>query len=197
VVGAGSIGLLTLAALRALVPETQVAVLARHPFQADEARRLGAAHAVLARRGHLNELARIAGADLLDPLIGPPVAVGGFDRVYLCVAARSAVEDALRFTRAGGEIVMLGNAARLDGIDWTPLWFKELNLRGSLCYGNHAHGGVSRGAFEEALELIATGAAPVRPLLTHTFPLSDYARAIATALDKRGGHCIKVAFRSA
>jgi threonine dehydrogenase-like Zn-dependent dehydrogenase len=195
VIGAGSIGLLTLVALRAIAPRADVTVLARHAFQAEEAMRLGAARTVEARGAYVKTLAEIAGADLLRPLIGPPVAVGGFDRIYVCVAARAAMEDALRFARSGGEVVVLGNAVRLDGIDWTPLWFKELVMRGSLCYGSHEHGGANRGAFEEALGLIADGSAPVRPLLTHTFPLSDYARAIATALDKRAGRCIKVAFR--
>src|SRR5439155_3432619 len=176
-------------------PETRVTVLARHPFQADEARRLGAAHVVRSGSGAVPLLAEISDARLERPLIGPPIAVGGFDRSYVCVAARAGVEEALRFTRSGGEVVLLGNAVRLDGTDWTPLWLKELTLRGSLCYGSHAHGGVTRDAFAEALDLIATGAAPVGPLLTHVFPLADYARAIRTALDKRGGGCIKVAFR--
>jgi hypothetical protein len=32
-------------------------------------------------------------------------------------------------------------------------------------------------------------------LLTHTFPLGDYRKALATARNKAGGESIKVAFR--
>jgi len=123
------------------------------------------------------------------------VAVGGFDRTYLCIGGTRGADDALRFTRAGGTVTLLGNITLLQGLDWTPLWFKELTLRGSLCYGSHAHGGTSRRAFDEAVELIATGRTQVAPLLTHTFPLVDYRRALATAMNKKGTGSVKVAFR--
>ena len=193
VVGAGSIGLLTVAALRALAPGTGVTVLARHAFQRDHALRLGAARVVLGRRDARAELAQAVGARLLATIIGPPAVVGGFDRSYVCVSGARAVDDALHLTRAGGEIVLLGNARRLDGLDWTPLWLKELTLRGSLTYGP-AHGGGGRGDFERALELVTAGATALAPLVTHTFPLAEYPRALATAMDKRAGS-IKVAFR--
>ena len=45
---------------------------------------------------------------------------------------------------SSGTVVLLGNARALDGVDWTPLWLKELTLRGSLAYGGHAHGGAGR-----------------------------------------------------
>lgn len=195
VMGAGSIGLLTLAALRALSPGTETTVVARHEFQSEHARRLGATR-VLPGGDDLREaLARAGGARLLRPLVGPPVAVGGFDRTYVCVAGREGMDEALRFTRAGGAVVLLGNVASLDGLDWTSLWAKELTLRGSVCYGGAAHGGASGNDFAEALALIASGRARVRPLLTHTFPLAEHRRALATALQKRGSGSVKVAFR--
>jgi threonine dehydrogenase-like Zn-dependent dehydrogenase len=132
---------------------------------------------------------------LHKPILGRHVGVGGFDRTFVCVGAARAMDDAMRVTRAGGTIVLLGNASTMDGVDWTPLWLKELTVRGSLCYGAHAHGGTTRGAFAEAAELIADGRAPVAPLLTHTFPLADYRRALAAAMDKGGERSVKVAFR--
>ena len=195
VVGAGSIGLLTVAALRALAPQAELTVLARHSFQAQHATHLGAARVVLARGDYTEELAAAAQARLLKPILGRQVAVGGFDRTFLCVGEKRGADDALRFTREGGTVVMLGNAGTLDGLDWTFLWFKELVVRGSLCYGAHAHGGAARHAFAEAIELIASGRAPVGPLLTHTFPLTDYRRALDTAMGKAQARSVKVAFR--
>jgi threonine dehydrogenase-like Zn-dependent dehydrogenase len=193
VVGAGTIGLLTVAALRTLVPEAAITVLARHDFQRDHALRLGAAQVVMGRGDRIAALAEAGRARLLPTLIGPPATVGGFDRSLVCVGGRAGVDDALRFTRAGGTVVLLGNVRSLDGLDWTPVWLKELTLRGSLTYGFHAGG--DRGAFEEALDLIASGRAPVAPLVTHTFPLAEHARALATATDKGQSRSVKVAFR--
>jgi L-iditol 2-dehydrogenase len=101
----------------------------------------------------------------------------------------------MRVTRAGGTIVLLGNSGTMNGLDWTPLWLKELTVRGSLCYGSPVHASAGKGAFTEAASLIASGAAPIAQLLTHTFALADYQRALETASNKAGGESIKVAFR--
>jgi threonine dehydrogenase-like Zn-dependent dehydrogenase len=194
VIGAGSIGLLTTAALHALAPESVVTVAARYAFQKALATRLGANGVVEARGDYLPALAEAGGTRLLKPILGKPIGVGGFDTTFVCVGGPAAIDDAMRFTRAGGTIVLLGNTSTARGLDWTPLWLKELTVRGSLCYGAH-HGGPSGGAFEEAANLIATGAAPVAPLLTHTFGLAEYGRAIATAADKGRAESVKVAFR--
>lgn len=195
VIGAGSIGLLTTAALHVLAPEASVTVAARYAFQTAHAARLGATHVVEVRGDYLPALAEAAGTRLLQPILGKPIGIGGFDATFVCVGGAGGIDDAMRFTRAGGTIVLLGNTTTTRGLDLTPLWLKELTLRGSLCYGSHHHSGASRGSFEEAADLIATGAAPIAPLLTHTFTLSDYGRAIATAADRGGAQSVKVAFR--
>jgi len=209
VVGAGSIGLLTVAALHALSPDAAITVLARHGFQGEHARRLGASQVVMSGGDVRAALAQASGARLLKTIIGPPAVVGGFDRTFVCIGGARGVDDAMNLTHAGGTVVLLGNARGLPGIDWTPLWLKELTLRGSLTYGGaayggapsgapvpatSAHGGTTRGDFEEALALIAGGGADVAPLVTHTFPLAEHARALATAMDKRA-RSVKVAFR--
>lgn len=199
VVGAGAIGLLTTAALAALAPRADVTVLARHGFQGEHAERLGARRVVAARGDYLPALADAVGTRLLAPILGPPVGIGGVDRTFVCIGGARAMGDALRFTRAGGTIVLLGNAGTMRGLDWTPLWLKELTVRGSLCYGAPAgasgHGGAPLDAFDEAAALVARGAVAVRPLVTHTFALAEYRRALATAMDKGGARSVKVAFR--
>ncbi|HET6232654.1 MAG TPA: alcohol dehydrogenase catalytic domain-containing protein [Longimicrobiaceae bacterium] len=195
VIGSGAIGLMTTAALHALAPRVELTVMARHQFQADQAERLGAKRTVSGRGDYFDELASISGARLMKPVIGKRIAVGGFDVTYVCVGGTRGVEDALRFTRQGGTIVLLGNSTTLPGIDWSPIWLKELTLRGSLCYGGHTHASPTSGAFTEAAAMVADGRAPVGPLLTHTFALSDVREALLTAMDKKGSGSIKVAFR--
>jgi threonine dehydrogenase-like Zn-dependent dehydrogenase len=195
VIGAGSIGLLTIAALKALAPASHVTVLARHPFQAEHATRLGADGVVFARGEYLGQLAEAGRARLLEPIIGKPVGVGGFDRTFICIGGAHATDDAMRVTRAGGTLVLLGNSARMDGVDWTPLWLKELTVRGSLCYGEHRHGSPASNAFREATELIAARRVTLAPLVTHVYSLADYRSALATAMDKKASGSIKVAFK--
>jgi threonine dehydrogenase-like Zn-dependent dehydrogenase len=194
VIGAGSIGLLTVAALKALAPACHVTVLARHPFQSEHATRLGADGVVFARGEYLGQLAEAGRARLLTPIIGKRVGVGGFDRTFICIGGSRATDDAMRVTRAGGTLVLLGNSAKMDGIDWTPLWLKELTVRGSLCYGEHRHGSPTSDAFREAADLIAARRVALAPLLTHVYSLADYRAALSTAMDKKASGSIKVAF---
>ena len=195
VIGAGSIGLLTVAALKALAPGCHVTILARHPFQAEHATRLGAEQIVFARGEYLGALAEAGQARLLKPIIGKPVGVGGFDQTFICIGGARATDDAMRVTRAGGTLVLLGNSAKMDGIDWTPLWLKELTVRGSLCYGEHRHASATGNAFREAVDLIGARRVVLGPLLTHVYPLADYRIALSTAMDKKASGSIKVAFK--
>jgi threonine dehydrogenase-like Zn-dependent dehydrogenase len=188
-------GLLMVAALKALTPDSPVTVLARHPFQARHATHLGATRTVLARGDYLGELAEAGGTRLLKPILGRPIGVGGFDAVFVCISSARGVEDAMRFSRAGATIVLLGNATTLRGLDWTPLWIKELTFRGTLAYGGHAHGGADTNAFNIASSLIADGRAPVESLVTHQFPLADYRQALHTARAKGPVESVKVVFK--
>ena len=191
VIGAGSMGLLALAALKALT-RSQVTVLAKHRFQVEHATHLRADHIVSVRAGdYFAELARISGGRLLKPILGPRIHVGGFDTTMVCVGTDAAVADALRFTRAGGTIVLLGNVARLTKVDWTPLWQKELRVFGSLCY-NAPHGGAD--AFDAAMSLVGgeTGRA-IEPLVTHVVPVDRFAQGLAIAQGRGERGAVKVA----
>lgn len=195
VIGAGTMGLLMVAALRALAPQAIVTVLARHAFQARHATALGASRVVMARGDYLKELADAAHTRLVQPILGRPIGIGGFDGVYVCTSGTRGVEDAMRFTRAGGSIVLLGNATTLRGLDWTPLWIKELTFKGTLAYGSHAHGGADINAFVEAAMLIADGRAPIAGLVTHEFPIARYRDALSEARAKGHTESVKVVFK--
>ncbi len=196
VIGAGSMGLLALAALKALT-RADVTILAKHAFQAEHAERLGADRIVAMRDGdYFAELARATGGRLLQPILGPRIHVGGFDTTFVCVGTDAAVADALRFTRAGGIIVLLGNVAKLGRVDWTPLWQKELRVFGSLCYNAPRHAVTRPDAFETALSLASGSLGSVlEPLVTHVLPLENFAEALAVAQGRAGNAAIKVALR--
>jgi threonine dehydrogenase-like Zn-dependent dehydrogenase len=194
VIGAGSMGLLAVAALKALT-QAEVTVLAKHAFQAEHAERLRANRVVMTRgEDYFAELARATGGRLLKPILGPRIHVGGFDATFVCVGTETAVSDSLRFTRAGGTIVLLGNVARLADVDWTPLWQKELTIHGSLCYNAPGHGGARQGAFDTALSLVDGAlASSLEPLVTHVVPMERFQDALAIAQGRAGRGAVKVA----
>jgi len=197
VIGAGSMGLLACAALKA-VPRADVSVLARYPFQAAHAERLRADRVVRAGgAGYAEELSRIAGGRLLKPILGPRIHVGGFDATVVCVGTDAAVHDALRFTRAGGTIHLLANVSSLKRVDWTPVWLKELSIHGSLCYNAPVHGGTRSDAFATAASLLASPlGADLEALVTHVLPLSRFDEALSVAMGRSGSGAVKVALES-
>ena len=188
IIGAGAIALLTLAALRVLGSRARILVLARYPFQAEAARRLGATEIIPSGRGHdyYAAIAERTGAQLHRPIIGKRVMVGGVDRTFECVGSDIALDDAVRLTRSGGRVVLVGVPGIPKTVDWTAIFFKELDVRGSYVY-NHVEPfrGKQWKAFDLTLDLMHRGELDVGWLVTHKFRLDDYARAFRL-LSRRG-----------
>jgi threonine dehydrogenase-like Zn-dependent dehydrogenase len=128
VVGAGTTGLCAVAALRALGSEARVFVLAKHSFQGDLAHHYGADEVLYLDKGqdYYNNLAKLTGGKIYQPVLGKPVLVGGADLVYECVGNSGSVDDALRLAAPGGKVIFLGSTGVTKGVDWTPFWFHEL-----------------------------------------------------------------------
>lgn len=198
VIGAGAMGLLATTALKA-VTNHDVTVLARYEYQAEHAQRLGADRVVMSSHGdYFHELARITRSRLLKPILGPRINVGGFDCSFVCVGNDTAVGDALRFTRSGGTVIMLGNVSTLAKVDWTPVWLKELTMHGSLCYhGSAGHGEGSAGDFQAAARLVCGTFGPrLEPLVTHVVPLAYARDAMMVAMGRSRERAVKVAIQS-
>ncbi|HEY8497716.1 MAG TPA: alcohol dehydrogenase catalytic domain-containing protein [Limnochordales bacterium] len=195
VIGAGTVGLGVVAALKTVAPGVRVVAVARHRHQAEMAARLGADEVVTERGRALDErLASLLGARLLRPILGRPVPVGGADVTYECVGSGASIADALRFTRAGGRVVLAGLASLPRGVDWTPIWLKELELRGTYCYGyERLPDGRRMRTMAYALELMAAGRVDLAPLVTHTFPLERWRDAVRVASRKGPSGAIRVA----
>lgn len=158
VIGAGPIGLLTIAALRA--------------------RKAGRIWAV-EPRAHRRELARRMGADVV---LAPEDAVReilsgteqrGVDCAIDCAAAAETTGQAVQVARKAGRVALTGihtpPTVTLDGSAMRRKELTLLNVRRS----NHET--------EEAVELLAAEAARFRPLLTHTRKLDEIGEAFAIA----------------
>jgi L-iditol 2-dehydrogenase len=196
IIGGGVMGLCTIAAIRGLGSKARIVAIARHPFQAELARELGADVVIGRLKGkHLEtRLADEFGARILKPVLGENVVVGGADYVYDCAGSASSLNDALRYAGPGGKVVLIGLASLPRGIDWTPIWLNELRVQGSVCYGMEEFEGQRVSSMDIALQLMADGRVNLEPLVTHSFQLEDYASAFETVLGKSRSGVIKAVF---
>ncbi len=193
VVGDGTIGLLTVAALRLLGFDQPVDLVAHHPERADQARLLGATDVVLAQDG-LSALASRLGARVVRALDRSEVMIGGADVVYDAVGTRTGLDLALCATRARGRLCLVGSPGNLAHLDLTAVWSRDVEVRGTLAYGHEpAYGGLH--TFDLVIRLLQDGRLfPIQRLVSHRFPLSEVAQALATVAGKGAGRPVKVVF---
>lgn len=196
IIGAGTTGLLLLQALRALAPDVTVSVMARHAFQVEQATRLGAAH-ILYPQDSYKGVQQTTGAQLYKGMFGSKMLLGGYDVVYDTIGTQHTLNDALRWTRAGGALVLVGLSLHRMRMDLTPVWYQEVRLIGSIGHGMETwpYGSPDRrSTFDVAAELIERGYLAPEKLITHRFALTDYPVALRTAADKAQTRSIKVVF---
>jgi threonine dehydrogenase-like Zn-dependent dehydrogenase len=192
VVGCGIIGLMTLQALRALAPSTEVTALARHEFQATIARGLGASEVYTGEDGY-QITAKTTGANLYRGGFGSAMLLGGFDAVFDCAGSSRTLTEALRWVRADGTVVAVGIQYNMYKIDLSPLYFQEVRLIGTWGYGIEDWEGEGLDTFALAARLVEKKDLSFDRFITHRFALADWRKAVATAADKKRYQSIKVA----
>ena len=89
--------------------------------------------------------------------------------------------------RPRGQIVQLGLSGDMT-LPMMAITAKELRLTGSFRFHEE---------FATAVTLMLKGLIDVKPLLTHTFPLADYAAAFATAADRAQSMKVHLTFADA
>ncbi|MDQ5830085.1 MAG: zinc-binding dehydrogenase [Actinomycetota bacterium] len=191
VIGAGSVGLFVIAALRQLTSVGRVICVAKHERQGKEALRLGADEVVHPKEVY-KELPAKLGTEVYKPELGKPVVMNGADKVFECVGAAGSMEDAVRLARPGCEVALVGMPPAKSSLDLTALWYKEVRMSGAYAYGVEEYQGERVQSFALALQI-----APELGLETMVGPrfrLQQYREAVATArASGRDGH-IKVVF---
>ena len=196
VMGAGVIGLSVVASLRALGSSARIVVVAKYRHQAALARSYGADDVVCLKEDpdYFRTLAGILGGELLKPIIGKQIVEGGADVVFECVGNATSIDDSLRFTRAGGKVVLVGLASFPKGVDWTPIWLNEITIEGSYWCGGESYLGKDMTTYKVAVNLLEEGKVSLRRLLTHKFRIEDYRAAIEANLNKSRTGLIKSVF---
>ncbi|MFP5578836.1 MAG: zinc-dependent alcohol dehydrogenase [Acidimicrobiia bacterium] len=183
VIGAGTLGLLTIAAL----PDgTPVITGARYPHQKRLAAELGATTVV--SPDELNGAVRLATRSMkLGKDHGSGQLAGGAPVVVDCVGSEASLTQALEVVAPGGTILVVGMPSTVS-LDLTGLWHREVALRGVYAY--------RREDFDTALQLV-TRAGPhgdLGRLVSATYPLSRYEDAIVHAADAGRRGAVKIAF---
>jgi (R,R)-butanediol dehydrogenase / meso-butanediol dehydrogenase / diacetyl reductase len=125
------------------------------------------------RRSVAEELGVIAtGPDGIEAAAGN----SDIDVVFEATGAPPLVQRAMELVRAGGTVVVIALYEERAEIDPTTAVQKELTVRGSAIF--------TPDEFREALDLLASGAVRVQPLITHRHALEDLGEAFEVQLDK-------------
>jgi threonine dehydrogenase-like Zn-dependent dehydrogenase len=190
VVGCGMIGLAVIQAVRVLSPNCHITVMARYTQQEEMARRLGANEVIVSGDSY-EAVARITDGKFYKGALNTRMVIGGFDVTFDCVGSERTVQDSLRWTRAGGTVVLAGISLARMHVDLTPVWYQEVNLIGLLAHGMQEWNKTRQSTYDLTTNLLLEKRLAARELITHRFPLEQWQTAVRTAMDKRSG-AIKV-----
>ncbi|MDP8936986.1 MAG: zinc-binding dehydrogenase [Actinomycetota bacterium] len=185
VVGAGTLGLCTVAALRRFATPGRVIMSAKHPEQRRWATELGA-DVVVEPAETVRAVRRATGSLRVGGGLS-----GGVDLVVDCVGTEASLTEDLAVVRPGGTVVLLGMPATVN-VDLTPLWQRQIVLRGSYAYGTEQVDGDRRRTFDLAFELVAE--AGLERLVSARYPLDRYREAIDHAANAGRRGAVKVTF---
>ena len=195
VYGAGVLGLSLIASLRAIGYAGRIDAIDRARHVAELAEEMGANEVVslpAGTRARFEQIASRTHATVQRARFGNYMLSGGYDVAFDCVGSRQSIEESLKWTRAQGQVMMVGTGHG-GGVDLTPIWFRELEVTGA--YGRQIEnfGGRRIGTYRLVHEFMMQGKLDVARLLTHKFPISEYKRAFTVAMNKDRYKAVKVA----
>jgi L-iditol 2-dehydrogenase len=150
VVGAGTIGVLTLQALRAAGCK-RVFVSDIDATRLKMAKELGAAEVLLADKDVSGQVLQRTGGV-------------GVDVAMEAVGRNETVNAAIASVRKGGTVVLVGNISPEVTLPLQKVVTRQIRLQGSCA---------SAGEYPEAIALMASGAIRVKPLITAIAPLAE------------------------
>jgi threonine dehydrogenase-like Zn-dependent dehydrogenase len=182
IIGAGTVGLLTLAAISArrhqeALGEAPVVVTAKYAEQRRLAKELGA-DVVCAPDELPRWVRRLSGSLAVGDQL-----TGGFPHVVDCVGSSASIDQALKIAAPGGEVLLVGMPAKVS-LELTGLWHRETAIRGCYAY-EHAD-------FLTAIDVVRRF--DLGRLVSATYPLRDYRDALEHAATAGRRGAVKVAF---
>jgi threonine dehydrogenase-like Zn-dependent dehydrogenase len=191
VIGAGTLGLLTVAALRHFLLPARIIQVAKHPIQRDLSRALGA-DSTISEDELVRTVRRVSGSLAMRKGSGAPNRLtGGADVVFDCVGSARSLAQGLEVARPGGRIILVGMPGTTK-VDLAPLWQREVTLSGSYAYGTEDRPEGPRSTFDLAFELV--GGADISRLVSARYPLERYEEAVRHAAGAGRRGAVKIVF---
>jgi L-iditol 2-dehydrogenase len=157
IIGSGVIGLMILQVARHRVGGN-IFVTDLIDYKLELARRLGADATI-----H-------SGRDDLGSRVKELTKEKGVDAVIEAVGVQDTLQQALTAVKKGGAVTITGLLQQIMQVDIMKLVTSEITIRGDYCY--------TSAEFKASLDLLATGAVQLKPLITHSFPLRNIADAV-------------------
>jgi threonine dehydrogenase-like Zn-dependent dehydrogenase len=186
VLGAGTMGLTTIAALRALTDAGDIIAGAKYPEQKALASALGATTVV-----DPEQVARAVRRTSGSFQIGSDLS-GGADVVIDAVGSAASIDEAIGICRPRGTVVLVGMPGKV-AVDFTALWHRETQLVGAYTYGTETLAdGSARRSFDLAIELAES--ADLARLVSATYPLDHYENALEHAANAGRRGAVKICF---
>lgn len=152
------------------------------------ARAMGAAKVIMVGRRSRLEAAGRLGADVLvdfeqaDPVKAVRAIThgAGVDEAFECSGAVGTFRQAVQMVRKGGRVGLLGVPPNhvVENLPFKYIVHNELSI-----FGSRADPNVTW----KVIQLLASGQLLVKDLITHAFPLAEYARALDTFVNRREG----------
>ena len=195
VIGAGMMGLATLACLRATGYTGRIEAVEPARCLEGLARQFGADSffSLPPRKAdRFDIIAKATGSRVVRSRFGNRMLAGGYDVLFDCVGTDRCFQECLSWAAPGGQVVLVGTSHG-GHIDLTPLWFKELRLIGAYGRGMESYHGRRVETYRLVHEMMRAGALKVGQLVTHTFAPADYRVALEVAMDKAANGAVKVA----
>lgn len=200
VYGCGTLGLCAIEILNKLF-DAKIYAITRFDHQARLARQLGAIDCIPWQPTEqiVERFAEITGArEVLPPIEGTGGlamlhGTRGVRVVYNTVGTAESVSVAVRIAGPRSTVVMSGvdTPARFE---WSPHYFKEVNLVGSNAFGVEELNGKRQHAMRHYFDLVREKRVDVTPILTHRFRLEQYKDAFRAAHEQGESGAVKVLF---
>ena len=197
ILGSGTLGQVTISALRHFTNPKTIISTARYPEQKRLAAELGSDIVVNPDEIH-RAVRRACGTKAITNVSekGPEGSVdrltGGADVVIDCVGTSKSISDALSITKPKGKIILVGMPSIVE-LELTPLWHRELQLIGAYTYGTERlTNGEAVNTFDLAFELVKS--AKLEKLVSACYRLNNYQEALKHAANAGARGAFKIVF---
>ncbi|KAI8066736.1 sorbitol dehydrogenase-2 [Gongronella butleri] len=97
-----------------------------------------------------------------------------FDAVFDCTGVETCVQTAVYLTKNGGTVMLVGMGAQVQTLPVSELYSREVDIKGVFRYKN---------TYPKAIQMLASGAIDVKPLITHTYTFDEAVKAFEHARD--------------